>query len=182
MKILQLLLRPQIGGAETLVASLAAEWRWLGHTSELAYLDPEGESTGKLARGLRLRRVIQDIGPDLVVSHSALPNLYSSIVTPRNTPLLSVLHSATDDFDSSLLKAAEAPSRRRRRTVIAVSRKQVAEYVSHFPRRPQPVLIPNGISNDLPYHSRPPGFSLWRAWQARKSRSCGLMWLTAFPR
>jgi glycosyltransferase involved in cell wall biosynthesis len=150
MKILQLLLRPQIGGAETLVASLAAEWRRLGHTTELAYLDPEGESAGKLARGRRLRRVIRGIGPDLVVSHSALPNLYSSIVTPRDVPLLSVLHSATDDFASSLLKAAEAPSRRRGRTVIAVSRKQVDEYVSHFRRRPRPVLIPNGISADLP--------------------------------
>lgn len=150
MKILQLLLRPQIGGAETLVASLAAEWRRLGHTSELAYLDPEGEPTGKLARGRRLRRVIREAGPDLVVSHSALPNLYSSIVTPSRTPLLSVLHSATDDFASPLLRNAEAWSRRRARTVIAVSRKQVDEYVSHFPRRPAPVLIPNGISGDLP--------------------------------
>ena len=150
MKILQLLLRPQIGGAETLVASLAVEWGRLGHDTELAYLDPEGEATGKLARGRRLHRVIRAVRPDLVVSHSALPNLYSSIVTPRRTPLLSVLHSATDDFASPLLRNAEARSRRRARTVVAVSRKQVDEYVSHFPRRPPPVLIPNGISDDLP--------------------------------
>ncbi|MBT1635921.1 glycosyltransferase family 4 protein [Clavibacter michiganensis] len=150
MRILQLLLRPQIGGAETLVASLAAEWRRLGHTSELAYLDPEGASTGKVARGLRLRRVIRDVDPDLVVSHSALPNLYSAIVTPRRTPLLSVLHSATDDFASTLLRQAEARSRTRARTVVAVSRKQVDEYAAHFPGRPRPVLVPNGISGDLP--------------------------------
>jgi len=150
VRILQLLLRPQIGGAETLVASLAAEWSRLGHTSELAYLDPDSASTGKLARGRRLRRVIREIDPDLVVSHSALPNLYSAIVTPRRTPLLSVLHSATDDFASRLLRTAEATSRSRARTVVAVSRKQVEEYVAHFPRRARPVLIPNGISDDLP--------------------------------
>ncbi|MFT2706247.1 glycosyltransferase [Clavibacter zhangzhiyongii] len=150
MKILQLLLRPQIGGAETLVAGLATEWRRMGHDSELAYLDPEGEPTGRLARGRRLHRTMRANAPDLVVSHSALPNLYSSLVTPRRTPLLSVLHSATDDFASSLLRTAEAPSRRRGRTVVAVSRKQVDEYVAHFPRRPRPVLIPNGISDDLP--------------------------------
>ncbi|KZC94861.1 MULTISPECIES: glycosyltransferase family 4 protein [Clavibacter] len=157
MRILQLLLRPQIGGAETLVASLAAEWSRLGHTAELAYLDPEGASTGKVARGRRLRRVIRDIDPDLVVSHSALPNLYSAIVTPRRTPLLSVLHSATDDFASPLLRQAEAHSRRRARAVIAVSRKQVDEYAAHFPRRARPVLVPNGVSGELPRRSGAPG-------------------------
>jgi glycosyltransferase involved in cell wall biosynthesis len=150
MKILQLLLRPQIGGAETLAAALATEWERLGHTCVVAYLDPPGEPVGRISRASRLRRTIREIRPDLVVSHSALPNLYASLVTPRRTPLLTVLHSATDDFASRLLRAAEARSRSRARIVIAVSRKQVDEYASHFPDRARPVLIPNGISDDLP--------------------------------
>jgi glycosyltransferase involved in cell wall biosynthesis len=150
MKILQLLLRPQIGGAETLAAALATEWERLGHTGVVAYLDPPGEPVGRISRASRLRRTLHEIRPDLVVSHSALPNLYASLVTPRRTPLLTVLHSATDDFASRLLRTAEARSRSRARTVIAVSRKQVDEYVSHFPDRARPVLIPNGISDDLP--------------------------------
>jgi glycosyltransferase involved in cell wall biosynthesis len=156
MRILQLLLRPQIGGAETLAAALATEWERLGHTGEVVYLDPPGASTGRVARATRLRRMIRGMRPDLVVSHSALPNLYASLVTPRRTPLLTVLHSATDDFASRLLRTAEARSRSRARTVIAVSRKQVDEYVGHFPRRARPVLIPNGISDDLPRKAERP--------------------------
>ncbi|ALD12813.1 glycosyltransferase family 4 protein [Clavibacter capsici] len=150
MNILQLLLRPQIGGAETLAAALATEWERLGHTGEVVYLDPPDASTGRIARIARLRRMIREMRPDLVVSHSALPNLYASFVAPRRTPLLTVLHSATDDFASRLLRAAESRSRSRARTVIAVSRKQVDEYTAHFPGRARPVLIPNGVSDDLP--------------------------------
>lgn len=149
MKILQVLLSPRIGGAEALVDSLHREWSSGGLTCETYYLDSSTrQASGRLRRTLDLSRRIKEFRPDVVVSHSALPNLYSRVAAPKVVPRVVVLHSATDDFRARPLRWAERLLRNRTSAVVGVSGPQIDQYLAHFGSAVPTLLIPNGIRPD----------------------------------
>lgn len=152
MRIVQVLLDDRIGGAERLAATLAQEWVQLGDVTSVVLLDPEGEpAKGPRARVLRLRTALRAEKADLVVAHSALPNLYARVAAPIGTPVVAVLHSAQDDFAERGLRAAERVLHRRG-TVVAVSDEQREVYRRRFPAA-HIETIPNGITPELPRRS-----------------------------
>ena len=149
MRIAQVLLSPRIGGAESLAASLEASWISKGHTAKTFYLDrTSGRSKFRL---LRLARVLRTFKPEAIVSHSAMPNVYTRLAAPLGVGIFTVLHSASDDFEIRKLRWAERILRARTTAVIAVSESQLETYVSRFGRRVQTSVIPNGIRENLPY-------------------------------
>ncbi|WP_375237405.1 glycosyltransferase family 4 protein [Microbacterium schleiferi] len=142
-----MLLSPRIGGAETLAASLAHEWMDAGVTSEIVFVDPgpaQPTSPGT-ARLKRLRKALVDLEPDIVLAHSAIPNIYARLARPNRVPVVTTLHSATQDFDHRKLRWSERALRHRTSAVIAVSRGQYQEYSERFGRR-NLHLVPNGVS------------------------------------
>lgn len=146
MRVLQVLLSPRIGGAESAASSLASAWAESGIVSEIVYLDSRG--TRPSSRLGYLSKQIRRFRPDIVLSHSAIPNLYSRIAKGlMATPVVCVLHSATRDLDDSKLLLLERILRSRAAAIIAVSSTQVSEYQAHFPRQALD-LIPNGISHE----------------------------------
>jgi L-malate glycosyltransferase len=156
-RILQLLLAPAIGGAETLAAGLQNGLADHGFVVRTAYLDPAGTSSSPIARVLRLAALVRSERPDLVLAHSALPNLYARLVI-RRRPVVTVLHSASRDFDNPALRRAERLLRRRTAGVVAVSRPQLEEYEAAFGHAVPVQLIPNGVASGLPSKSaRRPG-------------------------
>lgn len=147
MRILQVLLSPRIGGAESAANSLASVWREEGHEVFIAYLDSRG--VAPLRRLRHLRQEVHVLRPDVVVSHSALPSIYSRLaVSTSVAPVVCVLHSAARDLDDVKLRFAEIFLRHRAAAVVAVSAAQVVEYQSHFPRE-QVDLVPNGVGEEF---------------------------------
>lgn len=149
MKIVEVLLRPAIGGAETLVEQLSRHWRAAGHQVDVVYLDPDGDARGARARVTGLAAALRRSDPDVVHAHSALPNLYARLVARGRWPVVTVLHSAERDFDDRTLRAAERALRHWTASVVAVSPGQIAEYTARFGADRAPVLVPNGIRPDL---------------------------------
>lgn len=156
MRIAQVLLDDRIGGAERLADTLAREWTDRGDTTATVLLDPPGVAAkGPVARVRRLRSALRELRADLVIAHSALPNLYARLAAPLGTPVVSVLHSAQDDFVEPGLRAAERVLSRRG-VVVAVSDQQREVYRRRFPAA-RIETIPNGIAPDLPRRGvRPP--------------------------
>ena len=148
--VLQLLLAPAIGGAETLAAGLETALPAQGYVVRTGYLDPAGSSSTPLARLVRLRALVRAVRPEVILAHSALPNLYARLVAGHRLPVVTVLHSASRDFDSRLLCRAEGLLQRRTAAVIAVSQPQAEEYEAAFGRQVPLVLVPNGVSAALP--------------------------------
>ncbi len=148
MKIVQILLSPRIGGAETLAAALAEEWEKTGNSSHIVYLDDSHDGGSKVARLRVLRRRLRMLEPDIVLSHSALPNVYARLAAPRGTPVVTVLHSATDDFSNRSLRIAELFLRFRTSWVVAVSAKQRESYTKHFGTKINMTVIPNGTRTE----------------------------------
>jgi glycosyltransferase involved in cell wall biosynthesis len=148
MRIAELLLRPTIGGAETLASSLAALWRDQGHDVAVLYLDPPGKPSGRVARVLRLRRSLDRLRPDVVHAHSALPNLYARVSSRGRWPVVTVLHSATSDFGNRQLRWSEKLLQPWTAAVIAVTESERAEYLAMVKGK-APKLIPNGLRMDL---------------------------------
>lgn len=145
MRILQVLVSERIGGAETAASSLASEWRAKGHESRTIYLDSKGSRP--LSRVRHLAGRMRALKPDVVVSHSALPNLYARIAAiGMRVPVVCVLHSAARDFDDFKIRLAEKVLRFKTAAVIAVSASQVEEYRRRFPRA-RVDLIPNGVGS-----------------------------------
>ncbi|WP_342586565.1 glycosyltransferase family 4 protein [Microbacterium testaceum] len=144
MRVLQVLLSPRIGGAESAAASLAEVWEGRGLACHMTYLDRDRPG-GALARAFGLREAIREVQPDVIVSHSALPNVYSRLVAGA-IPVICVLHSAARDFDDPKLKFAERLLQHQTRSVVAVSSAQREEYVALFPKQ-RVVLIPNGVAS-----------------------------------
>jgi glycosyltransferase involved in cell wall biosynthesis len=149
MRIVELLLRPAIGGAETLALSLAAYWRKQGHEIVVVYLDPEGEASGRIARVRRLRERLKQLNPDVVHAHSALPNLYARVSSRGRWPVVIVLHSASNDFSDRQLRWSEKVLQPWTAAVIAVSESQRNEYMAMFGGQSKPKLIPNGIRAEV---------------------------------
>ncbi len=151
MRILQVLLSPRIGGAESLVATLDQSWALAGHVTRVGYLDvAEGDQPGKQMRRVRgLRRLGREFAPDLVVAHSFLPNLYARLALGRRVPVHTVLHSATDDFVRPKARWAERALLGRTASVIAVAGRQLEEYQGHFGRAVPQTVIPNGVGANI---------------------------------
>lgn len=149
MRIASLLLTPQVGGAETLEAALAARWRAAGHDVTTLYLDPPGASTGRPQRVGRLRRALASLAPDVVHAHTALPALYARLASRGTWPVVTVLHSAGENFDIRSLRWAEHAVQRWTDHVVAINQGQVAEYQRLFGARTPVTLVPNGVRDDL---------------------------------
>lgn len=144
--IVQVLLKEQIGGAETLAASLHEEWTGRGFKSSIIYLDSDDEKLVGLSRLLNFRRRLRRLSPDAVISHSAIPNVYARIVANRNVKVVTVLHSASDDFADRKLRWAERLLRSRTHKVVAVSSQQAYMYKKYFGPTGSLVKIPNGVA------------------------------------
>ena len=145
--VLQILLSPRIGGAETLVAMLEREWTAAGISNVTIYLDEESFREGsRWGRLQTLRRAIAKHHPRAVLSHSAIPNVYARLAAPRGVPIITVLHTATDDYASVPLRIAESVLRARTSAVVAVSDRQAQIYRSHFNDRVPVHVIQTGLS------------------------------------
>lgn len=144
MRVVQVLLSPSIGGAETLAASLETAWRSTGHAATTVFVDPSVARRGRLRRTLDLRAAMRGLRPDVIVAHSALPSVYARMVSGK-VPVVSVLHSASDDFSLRSLRYAERALQRRTAAVVAVARWQASSYVDRFGSRTPVRVIPNGI-------------------------------------
>lgn len=146
MRILQVLLSPRIGGAEALADSLNLAWLLKGAECKIHYLDPSNDGPkSRSARFSLLSRVIREWRPDVIVGHSALPNTYARLAARGSTPVVTVLHSATDDFNNRLLRWAEHVLRPLTAGVVAVSQSQAGDYISRFGHSVPVQVIPNGI-------------------------------------
>ena len=154
LRVLQLLLSPAIGGAETLAEGLGQGLPEHGFDVVTCYLDPPGSPTSPWSRWRRLRRLVRSTRPGLVLAHSALPNVYARLAAGRRVRVVTVLHSASRDFDDATLRRAEKLLQRRTATVVAVARQQAEEYASAFGDRVPVTVIPNGVSSAL--GARPP--------------------------
>lgn len=149
MKVLQLLLSPRIGGAETLADALKEHWKNWGVESRVAYLDADGfQTSNRLRRLQRVRTAAQEFAPDIVLSHTALPNAYARLALGRSTTVIPVLHSSADDYSSRTLRHTEILfSRYRREPIIAVSPVARATYTKWFPDNHRIRIIENGVSD-----------------------------------
>lgn len=150
LRLLQVLLSPRIGGAEALARDLGAALERRGVVVATAYLDPPGSTGSRTTRLRRLRRELRGFRPTAVVAHSALPNLYARVAAPRGIPVVTVLHSAGDDFVFLSLRLAERLLRRRTAAVVAVSPAQARRYDARFGAGRVARIIPNGIPADVP--------------------------------
>lgn len=155
MRITEVLLRPAIGGAETLVHQLAAHWTAEGHAVSTVYVEPAGEHHQPVARVRALARAIDATEPDAVHAHSALPNLYARLASRGRWPVVTVLHSAERDFDSPVLRTAERALARWTAHVVAVSEPQRQEYLDRFGVDRPLSLVPNGIRADIVARTTP---------------------------
>ncbi|MHC1560646.1 glycosyltransferase family 4 protein [Actinomycetospora sp. C-140] len=149
MRIASVLLTPQVGGAETLEAALVARWRAEGHDVTTLYLDPPGASTGQPQRVARLRRGVTELAPDVVHAHTALPALYARLASRGTWPVVTVLHSAGENFAIRSLRWAERAVQRWTDHVVAINPGQVEEYRRLFGSRTPVTLVPNGVRDDL---------------------------------
>jgi glycosyltransferase involved in cell wall biosynthesis len=155
MKIVEVLLRPAIGGAETLVEQLSTHWRSAGHTVSTVYVDPSGQVGGRFSRVANLARAFREADPDVVHAHAALPNLYARLASRGRWPVVTVLHSAVRDFDDPTLRTAERALPRWTSHVIAVSPGQVLEYRDAMGDRVPISLVPNGVRADIVCRTAP---------------------------
>nr|WP_169079402.1 glycosyltransferase [Microcella alkalica] len=160
VRIVQVLLSPQIGGAETLAASLDREWSSTGHWTRIVYLDPTQSKWSRAKKLRELRRTFDELTPDLIIAHSALPSLYSRIARRRSAKLFSVLHSASDDFADWKLNLAERLLSVRTDLVVGVGHGQISAYKAHFGNRVDVRYIPNGVSPEFRPSVRTTGSSI----------------------
>lgn len=150
LKVVQVLLSPRIGGAEALVSSLDRHWRGSSVESTTVYVDPAaGRTSNRFKRIGHLRSEFQRVRPDVVLAHSAIPNVYARIAAPLGVPVVTVLHSASDDFSGSKMRLVERLLLRRTAQVVAVSATQGRQYESHFGVGEKLTVIPNGIRDDI---------------------------------
>lgn len=144
-RVLQLTMHGGQGGMEVVAEQLHAGLADRGWMVQTHPLDPFGDRT-RLSRCRRVRQLIQECRPQVLLAHSALPSIYARACT--RTPVVTVLHSATSDWDDPILRSAEQVLWRRAAAVVAVSEQKRREYVHSFPRARGLVhVIPNGASS-----------------------------------
>ena len=158
MKVVQVLLHEGIGGMETLARGLEEHLPAHGWTVETVFLDRglhAGDKTGRLTRLRGLRRALAAESPSVVLSHSALPNIYSRLGAPRGVPVVTVLHGP-NDWNDPQIRWAERFLSRRTAAVVAVSGSQVDDYRRAVPSPRVPLyVIPNGVKVPILGEPRP---------------------------
>ena len=155
MRVLQVLLHEGIGGMETFAHCLHGALTDLGDDVVTIPLDAADSSHTPIGRMRRLRSQYARHHPDIVLSHSALPNLYTRAALGGKTPVVNVLHSGMDDFNDRRLRWAERSLQRRTGAVISVSRRVADIYLRRFPDLSSRMhIIPNGALPPAPDYQR----------------------------
>ncbi|WP_458116742.1 glycosyltransferase family 4 protein [Arthrobacter sp. D2-10] len=147
MKVMHVLLSPRVGGAESFVAALMSHMEQHDFVDQrLHFLDHADARRSRLGRVQRLRKAMADFRPDLIVSHTAIPNLYARIAAPRYSLSVIVLHSSGNDYAGLGVRAMERLLRRIRTVgVVAVSDVAKASYEKYLGEDKRIRVIPNGI-------------------------------------
>lgn len=150
LKVVHVLLSPRIGGAESLVSSMTKHWAGSNIQSMTLYLDESTEAPrSRIFRMLHLYNGLRRVKPNVILAHSAIPSIYTRVVAPFGTPVIPVLHSASDDFSSVRMRLIEKLLGSRTAHIVAVSQSQVNLYSSYFGSRRNISVIPNGIRSDI---------------------------------
>lgn len=165
MRIIHLVLAPRLSGAEVLAKDLAIHQQRGGQTVAIASLTPAHDDftalqaelvsngvqclfperkPGRVGKLWNLYRTISAYRADVVFAHATIPAFYARML-PLPAPVVYVMHSATNDFESAMFRRVERMLSRRARAVIAVSPANIDDYVSAVGRHPSMTLIPNGV-------------------------------------
>ncbi|WP_250509393.1 glycosyltransferase family 4 protein [Caballeronia sp. GACF4] len=165
MRIVHLVLAPRLSGAEVLAKDLAIHQQKGGESVAVASLVPAHDDFtalkaelvangveclfpermyGRFGKLWHLYRTIKDARADVLFAHATIPAFYARML-PLNVPIVYVMHSATNDFESEAFRRVERLLSRRARAVIAVSPTNIDDYVDAVGRHPSMTLIPNGV-------------------------------------
>ena len=165
MRILHLVLAPRLSGAEVLAKDLAIYQQRGGETVGVTALTPPHDDfvalqTELVANGVQclfpervhgrvgklwsLYRTVRRYRADVLFAHATIPAFYARTL-PLKVPVVYVMHSATNDFESLMFRRVERMLSRRARAVIAVSPSNIDDYVGAVGRHPSMTLIPNGV-------------------------------------
>ena len=180
MRILHLVLAPRLSGAEVLATELALHQRREDHHVSLTSLLPAHDDFEQLQRKLaqgdvscrfprkrhgmagklwHLYQVIRIARPDVIFAHATIPAFYVRAL-PIMTPIVYVMHSATNDFERRLFRRVERILSARARAVIGVSRTNVDDYIAMVGPHPHMIVIPNGVDPARFLHEVPAGASI----------------------
>jgi L-malate glycosyltransferase len=165
MRIVHLVLAPRLSGAEVLAKDLAIHQQKSGETVAVASLTPAHDDFtalqaelvangveclfperpyGRVGKLLKLYSTIRRYNADVLFAHATIPAFYARAL-PLPVPVVYVMHSATNDFESSSFRRVERLLSKRARAVIAVSPANIDDYVGAVGRHPSMTLIPNGV-------------------------------------
>jgi L-malate glycosyltransferase len=165
MRIVHLVLAPRLSGAEVLAKDLAIHQQKGGETVAVASLVPAHDDFtalqaelvdngvqclfphkmhGRFGKVWNLYRTLKQYRADVVFAHATIPAFYVRAL-PLPAPVVYVMHSATNDFESQMFRRVERLLSRRARAVIAVSPANIDDYVAAVGRHPSMSLIPNGV-------------------------------------
>lgn len=173
MRILHIVLTPRHSGAEILACCLAETHTARGAISGIAALNPSEpdfapvmkslaqqgvrcmgptHAAGRIGRMRSIMHAYQNFAPDIVVAHSVIPSAYARIAARLSgvpVPVVSVLHSATnDDYSSAALRFSEHLLRFTAAAVVTVNDAARKNYQARFGDRRRLETIPNGTQID----------------------------------
>ncbi|MGO4331454.1 glycosyltransferase family 4 protein [Cupriavidus sp. 2TAF22] len=165
MRILHLVLTPRLSGAEMLAKDLAIHQQAYGDTVCVSALMPQQDDFLPLraqldAAGVRcmfpdqprrlpgrlwhLRGALRAYQPDIIFAHATIPAFYARAL-PSRVPVVYVMHSAANDFESKLFRCVERLLSTRARAVIGVSQGNLRDYIGAVGEHPLMAVIPNGV-------------------------------------
>lgn len=177
MRILHLVLAPRLSGAEVLATELALHQRREDHEVSLTSLLPAHDDFTQLHSNLaqgdvacrfprkrhsmagklwHLYQVVRVVRPDVIFAHATIPAFYVRAL-PIATPIVYVMHSATNDFERNLFRRVERILSARARAVVGVSRTNVDDYLATVGPHPHMIVIPNGVDPSRFLHAIPAG-------------------------
>jgi glycosyltransferase involved in cell wall biosynthesis len=169
MRILHVILTPRHSGAEVLACSLAEVHAASGSMTGIVALNPceaalaptwaslsqlgvwcvsPTRRSGRLQRMRFIQRAYREFSPDIVVAHSVIPAAYARVgarLFAPSVPIVSVLHSATnDDYSSLPLRFSEWVLRFAAAAVVTVTDTARKNYEARFGNGRRVETIPNG--------------------------------------
>jgi L-malate glycosyltransferase len=169
--IVHVILEPRYSGAEILVLNLVRSQLEQGIASSIVALRPSQpnfeceiqalqdigcgvavppRSLKRRGRALWIYRALQQFEPEIVFAHASIAMNYARIAAlPTRTPVVSVLHSACDDYAIPKARFAEKLLSNRNAALVGVSQKNIEEYKKHIGASRRTRLIPNGIDLDV---------------------------------
>lgn len=166
MKILHIVHKPRMSGAEMLVAGLTRYHKKLGHTSHVVSYNtcaPEFEIILKdqeelgvkwhtpdselsyLGKFNFLKNITKDIEPDIIFAHTVIPSAYSRLSMLKK--VIVVLH-AENNFKEMVWRYLEYFLQYRVKNVICVSQVAIEKYRKYY-KWPEVHYIPNGIDLEI---------------------------------